>query len=38
MSAPSLGDIQGQDGWDPKQSNIVVGSTAHGRELEPDNL
>ena len=31
---PILGGIQGKDGWDPGQSDLVVGIPAHGQGLE----
>lgn len=36
--SPIPGDIQGQVGWGLKQPDLVVGSSAHDRELELDGL
>jgi len=35
---PIPGDIQGQVGWGLEQPDLVVGSSAHDRELELDGL
>ena len=35
---PIPGGIQGQVGWGPGQPELVGGSSAHGRELELDDL
>jgi len=35
---PIPAGIQGQDGWDPGQPCLVVGSPAHGDGLELDDV